>query len=98
VVPIILRPCAWQDAPFSKLQALPRDGKPISQWDDIDVASLDAANGVMKVVDEIVGVARARTIKKQKMSAATGVIKKSKTARASSKKRLRGCNKTHHDD
>jgi TIR domain-containing protein len=27
VVPIILRPVDWYDAPFSKLQALPRDGK-----------------------------------------------------------------------
>jgi hypothetical protein len=88
VVPIILRPCAWHDAPFSKLQALPRDGRPISQWEDIDVASLDAATGVMKVVDEIVGVGHAKTIKTHKMSAATRVMKKSKTARASSKKRL----------
>jgi hypothetical protein len=29
VVPIILRPCDWHTAPFGKLQALPRDGKPI---------------------------------------------------------------------
>src|SRR5262249_48628144 len=87
VVPIILRPCAWHDAPFSKLQALPRDGKPISQWEDIDVASLDAANGVMRVVDEIVGVGHAKTSKKRKMSAATQVIKKQKSVRASSPKR-----------
>ena len=53
VVPVILRPCAWHDAPFSNLQALPRNAKPISQWDDIDVASLPVANGVMKVVEEL---------------------------------------------
>jgi hypothetical protein len=87
VVPIILRPCAWHDAPFSKLQALPRDGKPISQWDDIDVASLDAASGVMKVVDEIVGIGHAKTIKKHKISAVTRFTKKPKTAGASPKKR-----------
>jgi hypothetical protein len=30
VVPIILRPCLWKDDPvLSKIQALPRDGKPI---------------------------------------------------------------------
>lgn len=87
VIPIILRPCAWHDAPFSKLQALPRDGKPISQWNDIDVASLDAASGVMKVVDEIVGVDHAKTIKTRKVSAARRVTQKSQTA--SSKKRLK---------
>jgi hypothetical protein len=53
VIPIILRPCPWHDAPFSKLQALPRDGKPITQWDDVDVASLDVADGVMRVIDEL---------------------------------------------
>jgi hypothetical protein len=53
VIPVILRPCPWHDAPFGELQALPLDGKPISQWDDVDIASLDVANGVMKVVDEL---------------------------------------------
>jgi hypothetical protein len=24
VIPIILRPCAWEDAPFARLQALPK--------------------------------------------------------------------------
>jgi hypothetical protein len=28
VVPIILRPCDWQSAPFGRLVALPKDGKP----------------------------------------------------------------------
>ena len=28
VIPIILRPCAWEDSPFSGLQALPQDGRP----------------------------------------------------------------------
>src|SRR5262249_4785901 len=54
VVPIILRPCPWQDAPFSKLQALPRDAKPITRWRNRDEACLDVARGVMAIVDEIV--------------------------------------------
>lgn len=33
VVPIILRPCLWKDDPvLSKIQALPRDGKPIIKY------------------------------------------------------------------
>jgi hypothetical protein len=66
VIPVILRPCAWHDAPFSKLQALPLDGKPISQWDDVDVASLNVADGVMKVVDELALVPRRRSAAKRK--------------------------------
>jgi hypothetical protein len=30
VIPIILRPCDWLKTPFGKLQALPRDGKSVS--------------------------------------------------------------------
>ena len=51
VVPIILRPCAWEETPFGDLQALPVDAKPISRWSDRDEACLDVARGVMKVVD-----------------------------------------------
>jgi hypothetical protein len=53
VIPVILRPCPWNEAPFSKLEALPRDGKPISRWSDRDEACLDVASGVMAVVDEL---------------------------------------------
>src|SRR5690348_14541991 len=30
VIPVILRPVDWSEAPFSKLQTLPTDGKPIT--------------------------------------------------------------------
>ncbi len=51
VIPIILRPCAWEKTPFGFLQALPKDAQPISRWVDRDEACLDAARGVMAVVD-----------------------------------------------
>ncbi len=53
VIPIILRPCAWEEAPFSKLQALPRDGRAVSQWDDRDQVCLDVARAVMKVARRV---------------------------------------------
>ncbi len=53
VIPVVLRPCLFQDAPFSKLQALPRDARPINTWDNIDEATLDVARGIMKVVEEL---------------------------------------------
>jgi hypothetical protein len=31
VIPVILRPCDWHDAPFGRLLAAPKDGKPITQ-------------------------------------------------------------------
>ncbi len=37
VIPIILRPVDWAEAPFSKLQALPMDGRPVTSWANLDV-------------------------------------------------------------
>ena len=43
VVPVILRPCDWHTAPFGRLMAVPRDGKPVVSWPDHDEAFLDVA-------------------------------------------------------
>ncbi len=53
VIPIILRPCAWEEAPFSKLQALPKDGRAVSQWQDRDQVCLDIAKSVMEVARRV---------------------------------------------
>jgi len=55
VVPIILRPCLWQRGAFVKLQALPRDGEPItsSKWSSRDEALHDVAEGLARVIDEL---------------------------------------------
>jgi hypothetical protein len=37
VIPILLRPCAWQSTPLKELQPLPKDGKPISQHNKDEV-------------------------------------------------------------
>jgi hypothetical protein len=62
VIPIILRPCAWEETPFGKLQALPRDARPISLWPDRDVGCLDVARGVMTVVDQIIRGRRIQSV------------------------------------
>jgi len=46
VIPVILRPCDWHDAPFGSLRAAPRDGKPITTWADRDEAFLDVTNAI----------------------------------------------------
>ena len=53
VIPIILSPCDWKQAPFGKLEALPTDGKPITDvefWKNPDYAFLDIANGIKNVI------------------------------------------------
>ena len=38
VIPVILRPCDWHDAPFGKLLATPPDGKPVTRFPALDEA------------------------------------------------------------
>jgi hypothetical protein len=53
VVPIIIRQCDWHTAPFGKLQALPKDAKPVPDWKNHDAAFTDVARGIRAVVAEL---------------------------------------------
>jgi hypothetical protein len=44
VIPVILRACMWQHTPFAKLQALPKDAKPVCAWLDRDEAFVNVVN------------------------------------------------------
>ncbi|WDE05063.1 toll/interleukin-1 receptor domain-containing protein [Thalassomonas viridans] len=50
VIPIILEPCDWMDAPFGKLMATPTDGKPISKFSNIHEAFLDVVTSIKRVI------------------------------------------------
>lgn len=50
VIPVIIRSCDWYTAPFGKLQALPKDGKPVNSWSDVDEAFTDVAKGIGNAV------------------------------------------------
>ena len=53
VIPIILRPCDWHTAPFGKLQALPTDTKPITEWSNRDRAFHDVTARIRNIVEEM---------------------------------------------
>jgi hypothetical protein len=53
VVPILVRKCDLEGAPFSDLQWLPTGGKPVKNWGDRDSAWADVAAGVRKVVQTL---------------------------------------------
>jgi len=56
VIPIHIRHVDWENAPFSRLQALPSNGKPVSDWrPDRDKAYTDICQGIKKVVNEFLG-------------------------------------------
>jgi hypothetical protein len=46
VIPVLLRPYAWKQAPFGKLSALPKDGRSVTEWPDRDAAFRDIALGI----------------------------------------------------
>lgn len=50
LIPIIVRPCDWQETAFAKLQALPTDARPVSKWTPRDGAWLSVASAIRRVV------------------------------------------------
>ncbi|MEL7086525.1 MAG: COR domain-containing protein, partial [Cyanobacteria bacterium J06597_1] len=55
VIPIVLRKTeGWgRNTPFGKLQALPKDAKPITLWDDRDSAWADVASGIRNAIAQM---------------------------------------------
>jgi tetratricopeptide (TPR) repeat protein len=53
VIPVILRPVDWQGAPFSKLQSLPTDIRPVTLWSNQDEAFVDVTSGIRTALQEL---------------------------------------------
>ena len=53
VIPVILRPVDWKGAPFGKLQALPMDAVPVTEWPNRDKAFLNVAKGIRAAVRDL---------------------------------------------
>ncbi|MFN3314552.1 MAG: hypothetical protein ACK46Q_13950, partial [Hyphomonas sp.] len=53
LIPVILRDCLWHGAPFGKLMATPTDGRPVTQWPDIDHAFRLVAEAVQAAAKRI---------------------------------------------
>src|SRR5258706_5594666 len=46
VIPILLRPCDWKGAPFEMLQAVPRNGIPLTLWRNLDAGFTEVAKEI----------------------------------------------------
>src|SRR5215471_14527334 len=53
VIPILLRPVDWKQAPFAHLQILPTDAKPITTWRNRDEAFANVAAGIRRAIEDL---------------------------------------------
>ncbi|MBC8333154.1 MAG: TIR domain-containing protein [Anaerolineae bacterium] len=53
VIPVILRPTDWGGAPFSRLQALPKNAKPVTEWENLDRAFLNVVEGLRMALAQL---------------------------------------------
>src|SRR5690625_4210065 len=55
VIPIILEHCDWHSALFGKLKALPKDGRPVTDYPNQHEAFAEIARGIRKAIEETQG-------------------------------------------
>ena len=49
VIPIILRPCNWTKTPFAKLQVLPKGGRPVTDWKNMDAVFAEITQSIRTI-------------------------------------------------
>ncbi len=69
IVPIILKPCAWQESPVSGFQVMPKDGKPISIWNDQDLAFTDITEKLKEKAKQLIERRQQQYLQTQQQSA-----------------------------
>lgn len=65
VVPVILRPFDWFDAPFSRLQAFPKDAKPVTTWSNQDEAFVSVVRGIRTAAKQMLDYRKQEVEQKQ---------------------------------
>ena len=58
VIPVIVRDVDWKRAAFAELHVLPKDGLAVTKWADKDSAWSNVAQGIEKVVKEMLDTTR----------------------------------------
>jgi hypothetical protein len=57
VIPVIIKPCDFSDLEFARIQALPNDAKPLSTWDNQDVAIQNVVQSIKKAINALLNTA-----------------------------------------
>jgi hypothetical protein len=62
VIPIIIKPCDWKNSPFKNIKVLPKDGKPVTSWKNIDEAWENVIHGIRSMISNLAFSARAEDV------------------------------------
>lgn len=96
VIPVVLRPCDWHGAPFGKLGAAPKDGKPVTTWPDLDEAFLDVVRAIKGAAGAKAGGGAPRPVANVSSDAAQPSLPRSSNLRM--KKEFTDADKDRHLD
>ncbi len=55
VIPVLVRPAVWESSGFGRLQVLPRNARPITEWESRGSAEGSVADGLRVALDTLVG-------------------------------------------
>jgi tetratricopeptide (TPR) repeat protein len=66
VIPVIVRPVFWKNESFSRIQSLPKDGKPVTSWNNRDEAWLNVVEGISAAV-EMMAKAKAQRLRESSL-------------------------------
>jgi hypothetical protein len=53
IIPIIAEHCDWLNSPFRELKAVPKDGKPISEWTNDNAAYLNIISELRRLIESL---------------------------------------------
>ena len=81
VIPIILSRCDWKNAPFSKLQVIPKHARPITEWEDRGAAFDNIVTNIRRVVDELYLIQNTNRLLAAKASLTIDLAKKERPSR-----------------
>ncbi len=68
VIPVLLRPTTLNDTPLQQLESLPINKRPVTSWHQRDQAFYHVAEGIKKVVRDLLGEPENRKSKQQEKS------------------------------
>jgi hypothetical protein len=56
VIPVLLRPCLWNVDHLQNFIPLPKNGMPVTMWENLDEAFLKIVEGLLEVIEDISGL------------------------------------------